>query len=151
MWKSEPSSRSRCTVAICARVAVAAVAAFTASKLRSEPAQIVNAEEERKGGHRIPDVKSAKYLGAKKIDAIEEIPGNETTARYYDTRNGTRFVTFSLPNHVGVERIYLINMDTDGKPPFEYALVNLKGNGKFTKVPMQKLDIPWILDYFKGE
>ncbi len=102
--------------------------------------------------HSIPDTKAAKYLGEKRVDAIKEITGNETIARYYEKKDGTRFALFIIRNKHGRERVYSVNIDTDGKAPFEYTLVDLEGNGRFTKLPMRKTKTSgWITKYANSD
>ena len=89
-------------------------------------ARVVGAAELKAAGWPIPDVASARFLKERQSDLISELPGAETRQTAYLTPAGTVFNTLHAKG-----RLYGFYVDTDGKPPMEYTLLDLNGDGVF--------------------
>lgn len=96
---------------------------IAANLAMAKPAQ---AEEYNPNGWPIPDIKSSRFIGQTKEDLISEIPGKETILRIYKTSEGTYFNSLSLKG-----KIYGFYVDTDGKPPMEYTILDREGDNIF--------------------
>lgn len=104
---------------------------------------IARADEINPNGWPVPDIKKAKLLETHYIDNISEIPGKDTTVRDYRSPNGNYFATMSYRG-----KIYAIDVDTDGKAPWEYVLVDMDGDGRFElkELPRGTAETPyWIV------
>jgi len=107
-----------------------------------------HAQQAKPVAYQLPSTAESKYLGQSKADVVEEIPGPETLVRFYETQKGTRFATLTIVSKAGKERIYGFNVDTNGQAPFEFSLIDLNGDGTFSKIPYGKFeDHGWIAQY----
>lgn len=84
------------------------------------------AAEIRPEGWPVPDVRTATFLKERRADLISELPGKETVQRAYRTADGTYFNTLSVGG-----RLYGYYVDTDGRAPMEYMLVDYDNDSKF--------------------
>src|SRR6058998_2736937 len=77
-------------------------------------------------GWRFPNT----YTSAKEMIRVSDrtplIPGKETILKGYRKMDGTHFMTFEFEG-----RVFGVLVDTDGKPPFEYSIMDTDGDGKF--------------------
>ena len=89
-------------------------------------AKIVQAEEYNPNGWPVPNISEAKLLGQKKKDIIAEIPGKETLLKGYKSPDGTFFNTLEYNGH-----LFGFYIDTNGKPPMEYTVLDQDGDGLF--------------------
>jgi hypothetical protein len=94
-------------------------------------------------------VTSAKEM-IRVSDRTPLIAGKETLLKGYRKMDGTHFMTFEIEG-----RVFGVLVDTDGKPPFEFSIMDTDGDGKFeTKFnsrPESKDQgyVPqWIVDYY---
>lgn len=103
-------------------------------------------------GWKFPNIVTAAKEAIHVTDRTPVIPGKETLNKGYRRNNGTRVMTYEIEG-----KIFGVEIDEDGKPPFEYSIMDADGDGKFeTKIvhgPMQKdrAYVPqWVIDhYFK--
>ena len=101
-------------------------------------------------GWKFPNtVTSAKEI-IRVSDRTPKIAGKETILKGYRKMDGTRFMTFEIEG-----RVFGVQIDTDGKPPFEYGIMDTDGDGKFeTKIIPEKDGkdqgyVPqWVIDYY---
>jgi len=107
---------------------VAAVVSGIAIATTLGLAKLVKAEEFNSNGWPIPNISNAKFLGQKQKDIISEIPGKETLLKGYKSPDGTYFNTLEYNG-----RIYGFYVDTNGKMPMEYMLMDMEGNGNFDR------------------
>lgn len=77
-------------------------------------------------GWPVPDTRTAIHIGVVRKDIISEIPGPETSVGVYRAEDGTYFNTLTARGHH-----FGFYVDTDGKPPMEYQLLDLDGDGRF--------------------
>ena len=105
------------------RQALAGIA--LAVSVASMPAK---AEEINPNGWPVPDVASSKSFGCKMKDIISEIPGKETKLCIYQAEDGTYFNSLSTNG-----QRYGFYVDTDGKPPMEYTLIDTVGDGVYRR------------------
>lgn len=89
-------------------------------------AKVVKGEEYKADGWPTPNINTATFIEEKKKDIITDIPGAETTLRIYKTPQGTYFNTLSING-----KLYGFYVDTDGKPPMEYTLIDQDGDGVY--------------------
>ena len=82
---------------------------------------------------KLPDPQGADLLQTSQIDGVDTIEGAESTVRYYKKRDGTILAITHIKNRSGTERIWSYAVDTDGKPPFEYILVDVAGDKAFKR------------------
>ncbi len=143
----EPKQSQRSYLRNAGLAALGAVAALGGLEKAVQP---VMAEDVQKAAYEAPTVKGAKYLGSKRFDGIEEIPGAETIGRYYETPEGTRFATLSVRSLKGNEKIWAYNIDTNGKAPFEFSLL-VGGEGELIRVPIGKTNKigDWVIDFYQ--
>ena len=113
--------------------------------------RLVNAEEIKPSGWPVPDVKgAAKFYGFKMKDIIDEVPGAETRLGMYKAKDGTRFNTLEVQVN-GKWVLYGFYVDTDGKRPMEYVLIDRNGDGKFEVKDKTKGSGPtpqWVIDSY---
>ena len=86
----------------------------------------LNAEEVNSDGWPLPDLADSVIITETTKDVLPNITGKETTLRVYRTSDVT---VFNVLIYNG--RVYAYYIDTDGKPPMEYSLVDLDGDGIF--------------------
>jgi hypothetical protein len=101
-------------------------------------------------GWRFPNIVTANKEVIRVSDETALIPGKETLLKGYRKADGTFFMTFEIEG-----RVFGVEIDTDGKPPFEYGIMDADGDGKFeTKIVPEKGSsdkgyVPqWIVDYY---
>src|SRR5262245_8145545 len=81
-------------------------------------------------GWKFPNIMTADKEMIRVSDRTPLIPGKETLLKGYRKMDGTFFMTFEIEG-----RVFGVQVDTDGKPPFEYGLMDTDGDGKFeTKI-----------------
>jgi hypothetical protein len=93
-------------------------------------AKVVKAEEFNPNGWPIPDITRVEKGAVVIKNIIKTSPDEETIVRAYKTPQGTYFNTLSIIKD-GKEIIYGYYIDTDGKPPMEYTLIDHQGDGIF--------------------
>ncbi|HEV8703167.1 MAG TPA: hypothetical protein VGV60_18000 [Candidatus Polarisedimenticolia bacterium] len=101
-------------------------------------------------GWRFPNIVTSAKEMIRVSDRTPLIAGKETLLKGYRKMDGTHFMTFEIEG-----RVFGVLVDTDGKPPFEYSIMDTDGDGKFeTKFnsrPESKDQgyVPqWIVDYY---
>ena len=101
-------------------------------------------------GWKFPNIVTAKKEVIRVSDETALIPGKETLLKGYRKADGTFFLTFEIEG-----RVFGVEIDTDGKPPFEYGIMDTDGDGKFeTKIIHEKGSndkgyVPqWVVDYY---
>ena len=101
-------------------------------------------------GWKFPNIVTAKKEVIRVSDETALIPGKETLLKGYRKADGTFFLTFEIEG-----RVFGVEIDTDGKPPFEYGIMDTDGDGKFeTKIVPEKGSndkgyVPqWVIDYY---
>ncbi|MBI2657351.1 hypothetical protein HYX08_01505 [Candidatus Woesearchaeota archaeon] len=95
-------------------------------------AKMAKAEEINPNGWPIPSIAGATLLETKTRRDIIEGVNIPVIQRVYRTAQGTYFNTLSITTKNGQEKIWAYYVDIDGKPPMEYGLVDIEGDGKFT-------------------
>jgi len=101
-------------------------------------------------GWKFPNIITAAKEVIRISDRTPLVPGKETMLKGYRKADGTRFMTYEIEGRViGVE------IDTDGKPPFEYSIMDADGDGKFeTRIDNSKDNtdhayVPqWAIDHY---
>jgi hypothetical protein len=101
-------------------------------------------------GWKFPNIMTAAKEVIRLSDRTPLIPGKETILRGYRKADGTHFLTYEIEG-----RVFGVQIDTDGKPPFEYSIMDTDGDGKFeTKIigakdNKDKAYVPqWIIDFY---
>jgi hypothetical protein len=101
-------------------------------------------------GWRFPNIVTSAKEIIKVSDRTPLIPGKETLLKGYRKMDGTHFMTFEIEG-----RVFGAQIDTDGKPPFEFGIMDTDGDGKFeTKIVEGKDNkdqgyVPqWVVDYY---
>jgi hypothetical protein len=101
-------------------------------------------------GWRFPSLLTSAKEMIRVSDRTPLIAGKETILKGYRKMDGTHFMTFEIEG-----RVFGVLMDTDGKPPFEYSIMDTDGDGKFeskfSSGPDSKESgyVPqWIIDYY---
>ncbi|HEX9426391.1 MAG TPA: hypothetical protein VGA64_01290 [Candidatus Polarisedimenticolia bacterium] len=101
-------------------------------------------------GWKFPNIITAAKEIIRVSDRTALIPGKETLLKGYRKADGTHFMTYEIEG-----RVFGVQIDTDGKPPFEYSIMDTDGDGKFeTKIVMDKSNkdqayVPqWVVDYY---
>ncbi len=101
-------------------------------------------------GWKFPNILTAAKQSIRVSDQTPLIPGKETILKGYRRTDGTFFRTYEIEG-----RIFGVEFDTNGKPPFEYGIMDTDGDGKFeTKIiygPDNKDHgyVPqWVIDHF---
>jgi hypothetical protein len=101
-------------------------------------------------GWKFPNIVTSAKEIIRISDRTREIPGKETILKGYRKWDGTFFRTYEVEG-----KIFGVEIDTDGKPPFEYSLMDADGDGRFeTKIPHSKDNkdkayVPqWIVDHY---
>jgi hypothetical protein len=103
-------------------------------------------------GWKFPNIITAAKEAIHVTDRTAEIPGKETLNKGYRRTNGTHVMTYEIEG-----KIFGVDIDEDGKPPFEFGIMDADGDGKFeTKIVYSKGNkdhfyVPtWVIDnYFK--
>lgn len=102
----------------------------------------------------LPSTAQTTYLGWDTADVIYDIPGEETTVRYYRHQDRTVVAELIITNQSGVERIYGWMVDEDGEFPFEYTVFDADGEGRYVRIPQGDFtfDNTWLSNfYYKAE
>ncbi|MGH9797950.1 MAG: hypothetical protein ACRD5D_07305 [Candidatus Polarisedimenticolia bacterium] len=101
-------------------------------------------------GWKFPNILTAAKEAIRVSDRSPAIPGKETMLKGYRRADGTRFQTYEIEG-----RIFGVEIDTDGKPPFEYSIMDTDGDGRFeTRIPhtpdnKDRAYVPkWVVDYY---
>jgi len=101
-------------------------------------------------GWKFPNLMTAAKEIIRVSDRTPQIEGKETILKGYRKADGTHFLTFEIEG-----RVFGAQIDTDGKPPFEYGIMDTDGDGKFeTKIIPEKGSndrgyVPqWVIDYY---
>jgi hypothetical protein len=101
-------------------------------------------------GWRFPNIITSAKEAIKLSDRTPAIPGKETMTKGYRRANGTFFMTYEIEG-----KIFGVEIDEDGKPPFEFSIMDTDGDGKFeTKIPHTKDNkdrayVPqWVIDHY---
>jgi hypothetical protein len=101
-------------------------------------------------GWRFPNIITSAKEAIQVSDRTPLIPGKETMTKGYRRANGTYFMTYEIEG-----KIFGVEIDDDGKPPFEYSIMDTDGDGKFeTRIPHVKGNkdrayVPqWVIDYY---
>jgi len=103
-------------------------------------------------GWRFPNtITSAKEV-IKVSDRTPLVPGKETLLKGYRKADGTRFMTYEIEG-----KVFGVEIDEDGKPPFEYSIMDTDGDGRFeTKIihgpgNTDRAYVPqWAIDHYYG-
>jgi hypothetical protein len=126
-------------VAVVACVLLAAAALPAHAEIQLNPA-----------GWRFPNIVTSAKEAIQVSDRTPLIPGKETITKGYRRANGTYFMTYEIEG-----KIFGVEIDEDGKPPFEYSIMDTDGDGKFeTRIPHVKGNkdhayVPqWVIDYY---
>ena len=124
------------------RIARAALPAALLAVLPARAEILINPQ-----GWTFPNtVTSAKEM-IKVSDRTPLIPGKETILKGYRKMDGTRFMTYEIEG-----RVFGVQIDTNGKAPFEFGIMDTDGDGKFeTKLVGGKEQgyVPqWVIDYY---
>src|SRR5437867_3956800 len=77
-------------------------------------------------GWRFPNIVTAEKEHIMVTDRTPVIPGKETINRAYRRADGSHFMTYEIEG-----RVFGVEIDEDGKPPFEYSIMDTDGDGKF--------------------
>ena len=127
-----------------AKVGIAIVTAIAAASAARAEIQI------NPQGWKFPNVITAAKEMIRVSDRTPLIPGKETILKGYRKADGTHFMTYEIEG-----RVFGVQIDTDGKPPFEYSIMDADGDGKFeTKfIPEHGHNdqgyVPqWVIDYY---
>jgi hypothetical protein len=101
-------------------------------------------------GWKFPNIITAAKEAIHVSDRTSEIPGKETLNKGYRRTNGTRVMTYEIDG-----KIFGCDIDEDGKPPFEFGIMDADGDGKFetkilyTKGNKDHFYVPaWVIDYY---
>lgn len=101
-------------------------------------------------GWRFPNIITAMKEAIRVSDRTPLIPGRETMTKGYRKTDGTAFMTYEIEG-----KIFGVEIDTDGKPPFEYSIMDTDGDGKFESKIIHSPDnkdrayVPqWVIDYY---
>ena len=101
-------------------------------------------------GWRFPNIITAAKEAITLTDRTPIIPGKETINKGYRRPDGRRVMTYEIEG-----KVFGAEIDEDGKPPFEYGIMDADGDGKFeTKIVYAKGNkdhfyVPqWIIDYY---
>ena len=101
-------------------------------------------------GWRFPNIHTADKEAVRVSDKTPFVPGKETVRRGYRKPDGTYFQTYEIEG-----RIFGVEFDENGKPPFEYSIMDADGDGRFESKIVHSKDnkdrayVPqWIIDYY---
>lgn len=97
-------------------------------------------------GWKFPNLLTSAKEVIRVSDRTPLIEGKETLLKGYRKMDGTHFMTFEIEG-----RVFGVLVDTDGKPPFEYSIMDTDGDGKFESKLSSKESgyVPqWIVDYY---
>ena len=101
-------------------------------------------------GWKFPNIVTSAKEIIRVSDRTPLIPGKETLLKGYRKMDGTHFMTFEIEG-----RVFGVQIDTDGKPPFEFGIMDTDGDGKFETKILEGKDnrdqgyVPqWVVDYY---
>ncbi|HEU4403193.1 MAG TPA: hypothetical protein VFT43_13940 [Candidatus Polarisedimenticolia bacterium] len=101
-------------------------------------------------GWKFPNIITAAKEAIRVSDRTPLIPGKETVLKGYRKMDGTFFMTYEIEG-----RVFGVQIDTDGKPPFEESIMDTDGDGIFeTKIvngpnENDQAYVPkWVIDYY---
>jgi hypothetical protein len=101
-------------------------------------------------GWRFPNIVTSAKEAINVTDRTAQIPGKETINKGYRRGDGTFFMTYEIEG-----KIFGAEIDEDGKPPFEYSIMDADGDGKFESMIRHTPDnkdrayVPqWVIDYY---
>lgn len=101
-------------------------------------------------GWRFPNIVTSAKEAIQVSDRTAAIPGKETINKGYRRANGTFFMTYEIEG-----KIFGAEIDEDGKPPFEYSIMDADGDGKFESMIRHTPDnkdrayVPqWVIDHY---
>jgi len=101
-------------------------------------------------GWRFPNIVTSAKEAIQISDRTPVIPGKETINKGYRRANGTFFMTYEIEG-----KIYGAEIDEDGKPPFEFSIMDADGDGKFesmirhTSANKDRAYVPrWVIDHY---
>ena len=104
--------------------------------------------EKNLSGFDIPEIATSNFLGWDKRDFSKRISGKETIIKQFLDEWGFQFETFSI-NKV----VFAINLDLDGKYPFDVTFLDQNCDGVFeTKIeekPGESVDMGFTECVFK--
>jgi hypothetical protein len=136
LTRTRPASRIARALAF---FALAAVCAPLRAEILINPA-----------GWRFPNIVTAEKEHIMVTDRTPVIPGKETINRAYRRIDGSHFMTYEIEG-----RVFGVEIDEDGKPPFEYSIMDTDGDGKFETMIRYSKDnkdrayVPrWVIDYY---
>lgn len=126
---------------ICAFFLLAAMLAGAAAALAAPAPPRKGPVEKRPEGFDAPELGRARFLGWVRRDLTRRIPGEETLIKQYLDEWKFQFETISING-----RIFAINVDEDGRYPYDMTLLDTDCDGIYeTKVeerPGQRVDTP---------
>ena len=96
--------------------------------------------EKKLSGFDVPEIATSNFLGWDKRDFSKRVPGKETIIKQFLDEWGFQFETFAI-NKI----VFAINLDLDGKYPFDVTFLDQNCDGVFeTKIeekPGQSVDL----------
>ena len=106
--------------------------------------------EINQAGWKFPNIITSAKEIIRVSDRTPLIPGKETLNKGYRRANGTRFMTYEIEG-----RIFGVEIDEDGKAPFEFSIMDTDGDGKFeTRIVHEEVNkdrayVPqWVIDHY---
>jgi hypothetical protein len=128
-----------------ARPAAVVLSALALSALEARGEIKINPQ-----GWRFPNIVTSAKEAIQVGDRTPVIPGKETLNKGYRKADGTFFMTYEIEG-----KIFGVEVDEDGKPPFEYSIMDADGDGKFETMIRNEPGntdhayVPqWIIDYY---
>ena len=101
-------------------------------------------------GWKFPNTITSAKEAIRVSDRTPLVPGKETLLKGYRKADGTRFMTYAIEG-----RVFGVEIDEDGKPPFEFSIMDTDGDGRFeTKIMhgagnTDRAYVPqWIIDHY---
>ncbi len=82
--------------------------------------------EKRPEGFDTPELRRSRFLGWVRRDLTRRIPGEETLIKQYLDEWGFQFETFSIN-----DLVFAINVDADGRYPYDMTLLDANCDGIF--------------------
>ncbi|HZM70394.1 MAG TPA: hypothetical protein VFB95_08510 [Candidatus Cryosericum sp.] len=101
-------------------------------------------------GWRFPNIVTSAKEAINVTDRTPQIAGKETINKGYRKADGTFFMTYEIEG-----KVFGAEIDEDGKPPFEFSIMDADGDGKFESMIRHTADnkdrayVPqWVIDYY---
>ena len=101
-------------------------------------------------GWLFPNIITSSKEAIRLSDRTPLIPGKETMRKGYRKRDGTYFQTYAIEG-----RVFGVEIDDNGKPPFEFSIIDTDGDGKFESKIIHEVGnkdhayVPqWVIDYY---